>query len=73
MLNVALAATFSGYVLAYFNTINFDDTIRIFSITYDRAVAQGFLSFIIALGAALGGYLASLMLSHYSRKYLINN
>jgi hypothetical protein len=30
VMNICLASAYSGYCLAYFNTINFDDTVRIF-------------------------------------------
>jgi hypothetical protein len=69
ILNISLASIVSGYYLAYFNTITFDDTIELFGITQDRAVMQGLLSFCIALGAGFGGYLASTMMSRYSRMY----
>lgn len=29
VMNICLASTYSGYCLGYFNTINFDDTVRI--------------------------------------------
>ena len=68
MINICLASAVSGYFLAYFNTITFTDTIRIFSIEYDPAFTQGIVSFCIPLGAALGGYLSSLLTARYSRK-----
>lgn len=32
VVNICWAAAYSGYCLGYFNTINFDDTIKIFDI-----------------------------------------
>jgi hypothetical protein len=55
--------------LAYLNTISFDDTVRIFDIKQDRALMQGLLSFCIAIGAGVGGYLSSYMLSNFARRY----
>jgi hypothetical protein len=69
IINICLASTYNGFVLAYFNTISFDDSIRIFNIRYDRAVMQGLLSFCIPVGAGVGGYLSSFMFSFFSRKY----
>lgn len=59
----------SGYMLAYFNTITFDDTMAIFEITQDRAVMQGLLSFCVTCGAGIGGYFSYYMVNHFSRKY----
>jgi hypothetical protein len=64
-----LASTYGGFIAAYFNTINFDDTIRIFDIHQNRAVMQGLLSFGIFVGAGIGGYISSYALSYFSRKY----
>ena len=69
MINICLASTYSGFILAYFNTINFDDTIKLFNIKQDMALMQGLLSFCIFIGAGVGGYLSSHMLSTFSRKY----
>lgn len=68
VLNISLASAYSGYTLAYFNTINFDHTIQIFDIHHDRAVMQGLLSFCVAIGAAAGGYLATFVIRNFSRK-----
>jgi hypothetical protein len=70
VLNVSLSAVFSGYCLAYFNTLTFDDTIAIFQITQNRAIMQGLLSFCIPAGAGIGGYISNYLTSHYSRLYL---
>jgi hypothetical protein len=69
VLNISLSSVFSGYCLAYFNTITFDDTISIFSITQDRAFMQGLLSFCIPAGAGVGGYLSRSLMAGYSRLY----
>lgn len=58
VINVCWASAYSGYCVGYFNSINFDDTMNIFSITADRALMQGSLSFCIAAGAAFGGFYA---------------
>lgn len=68
IVNISLASTYSGYCLGYFNTINFDDTIKIFSIQADRALMQGTLTFCVAIGAGLGGYYANHIISRYSRR-----
>ena len=69
VLNVSLSAVFSGYCLAYFNTITFDDTIAIFQIKQNRAFMQGLLSFCIPAGAGIGGYFSNYLTKHYSRLY----
>ena len=67
VLNISLSSFFSGYCLAYFNTITFDDTVSIFSITQERAFMQGLLSFCIPAGAGIGGYLSRSIMTRYSR------
>ena len=67
VLNISLSSFFGGYCLAYFNTITFDDTISIFSITQERAFMQGLLSFCIPAGAGMGGYLSRSITTRYSR------
>lgn len=62
VVNICMASAYSGYCLGYFNTINFDDTVQIFSIEADRALMQGLLSFCVPAGAALGGYSAKFLL-----------
>jgi hypothetical protein len=68
MMNVCLAGAYSGYVLAYFNAINFDDTVRIFGIQADRALMQGTLSFCVSLGAGVGGFYARIVIDRFSRR-----
>jgi hypothetical protein len=68
IMNVSLASAYSGYCLGYFNTLNFDDSVRIFSITADRALMQGSLSFCIPIGAGFGGYYARQLIDRFSRK-----
>lgn len=68
MMNVCLAAAYSGYLLGYFNTLNFDDTVRIFDIQADRALMQGLLSFCVPFGAGVGGYYARIVIDGFSRR-----
>lgn len=68
VVNACWASAYSGYCLGYFNTINFDDTMKIFEIKADRALMQGSLSFCIAAGAAFGGYYAKEVIARYSRR-----
>jgi hypothetical protein len=68
MMNVCLAGAYSGYILGYFNALNFDDTVRIFDIQADRAFMQGLLSFCVPFGAGLGGYYAKIVIDRFSRR-----
>lgn len=68
MMNVCLSGTYSGYVMGYFNALNFDDTVRIFDIQADRALMQGLLSFCVAFGAGIGSYYARIVIDNFSRK-----
>jgi hypothetical protein len=68
IMNVCLAGAYSGYCLGYFNSLNFDDSIRIFSITADRALMQGSLSFCIPVGAGIGGFYARQLTDRFSRR-----
>ena len=69
-ININLSSLMSGYMIAYFNTITFDDTMKIFNITQDRALMLGLLSFLMTLGAGFGGYLSSFFVMKYSRMYI---
>jgi len=72
VLNLSLSAFYVGYALCYFNTIAFLDTTIIFFITADPALVQGFLTFCIPIGAAVGAYFSKYLLVKCSRKeYLL--
>jgi predicted MFS family arabinose efflux permease len=67
VLNISLSSFYIGYVLCYFNTMKLLDIMNIFHITLDPAFAQGFISFSIPIGAAIGSYLSKYLLMSSSR------
>ena len=68
ILNQCISSGLSGYFISYFNTITFADSIEIFNITQDPALMQGLLSFCIALGAGVGGFISKYVANRFSRK-----
>lgn len=68
-INICLSSFLFGYVTGYFNSIKFDDIVRIYNIKdYSLSTIQGVLTGVISLTGGVGAYFTSSLLLNFSRK-----
>jgi hypothetical protein len=53
-----ISFVYFGYIMMYFNSLDFAYIMRVFGITMAKDTAQGVYSGLPALGACLGSYIA---------------
>jgi MFS family permease len=68
-LNVGLIAFYFGFSNGYFNSLNFDDVVRIYDLGgMDRAIAQAWTTGVLSLTGFTGTLLCSYLLRVLSRR-----
>lgn len=65
-----ISFVYFGYIMMYFNSIDFGHVVQVFQITMPRDTAQGIYSGLPALGACLGSFVSKYFIEKYSRKYV---
>jgi hypothetical protein len=69
--NIALSSFYFGYSMVYLSSIDFATIYNLFNITINYQVAQGILVACIPIGGGLGAVSSSLLLSRFSRRYIL--
>lgn len=68
-LNCGLSAFYYGYSITFFNSINFNTIVEIFSLQeYPRALTQGLLTGSTCFTGAIGTMLSVQLISKFSRR-----
>ncbi len=63
-----ISFVYFGYIMMYFNSIDFSHIVQVFQISMSRDTAQGIYSGLPALGACFGSFISKYFIQKYSRR-----